>query len=49
LKNRDELFNVIIAFSGLKWEQLQPPRAPPAKSVINVMKEKIQEKVGIDV
>jgi hypothetical protein len=48
LKNRDELFNIIIAFSGLEWELLQPKRPPPPKGMVEVVKGKIEEKVGID-
>jgi hypothetical protein len=48
LINRDEMFNVIIGFSGLEWEQLQPKTAPPAKGMVNIVKQKIQDKVGVD-
>ncbi|KAF2420342.1 hypothetical protein EJ08DRAFT_653832 [Tothia fuscella] len=48
LKNRDELFNVVIAFSDLKWEQLQPRKVPPKKGVFDGAKSKVKEKIGVN-
>ncbi|KAF2420142.1 hypothetical protein EJ08DRAFT_653910 [Tothia fuscella] len=45
--DRDEVPNIVIAFSGVKWEVLQPRNVQSEKGVVDGAKKKVKVKIGL--